>query len=202
MIRRLYLTWFALHFFLIIAICARDTCWVLAQSHTILPASLGPFWKTARQLATAALGQRLPSSNILRRVVTAYIHTAGIEGSYGFFAPNVPNSYKLVFEIRYPTGEVEYDLPHVSEAATGVRLATLFDYIARTDYDPLREMLLKMLAYAAWERHPNAISVRTIFGYIKEPDAVEASEGKQETYKVLYTHEFKFQPHPASLPPE
>jgi len=28
---------------------------------------------------------------------------AGIEVGYGFFAPNVPNNYKVVFELQYPT---------------------------------------------------------------------------------------------------
>ena len=45
---------------------------------------------------------------------------AGIETGYGYFAPNVPGGYRLVFELHYPDGRVEYELPSVSSAAAGL----------------------------------------------------------------------------------
>ena len=60
------------------------------------------------------------ASNPVRQALATYLHIAGIETGYGYFAPNVPGSYKLVFELHYPDGRVEYELPSVSSAAAGV----------------------------------------------------------------------------------
>ncbi len=73
------------------------------------------------QTAATVLGQRLDQSNWLRNGITVYLHCAGIEAGYGFFAPNVPANYKLVFELRYPDGRTEYNIPRVGSAATGLR---------------------------------------------------------------------------------
>ena len=89
-----------------------------------------------------------------RQSLTAYLHAAGVEGGYGFFAPAVPDSYKVVFELHHGDGRIDYDLPRVSGRATGMRLTTLLDYIGRTQYEPLRELMLKNLAYSSTRRIP------------------------------------------------
>jgi len=183
---------FLLHFFLVLTVACHDTFLVLAQCDTLLPGALESYWKKGKQLTAAALGQTLPPSNPLGEILTAYIHSTGVEGGYGFFAPGVPNSYKLVFELHYGDGRIEYELPHISGSATGVRLSTLLEYIGRTDYDPLREVMVKMLTYSIWQAHPDATTIRTVFGYIEEPDASEANKGKQESYKFLYAYDFRF----------
>ncbi len=83
------------------------------------------------------------------------LQLAGIEAGYGYFAPNVPGSYRLVFELHYPNGRVGYELPSVSSAAAGLRIAGLLDNIGRTPYDALREILVKMLAQSVWREHPD-----------------------------------------------
>ncbi len=142
-------------------------------------------------LADAVLGHTLSTSNPLPQSLSAYLQGAGIDGGYAFFAPSVSNSYKVVFEIRYPNGEVEYDLPHIRRTATGVRLSTLFDYIGRTQYQPLREAMVKMVTSPIAREHPTATTIRTIFGYIDEPTAAEAGKGKKESYKVMYVYDYK-----------
>ncbi len=136
----------------------------------------------------------------MRQGITAYIHATGIEGGYGFFAPSVPDSYKLVFELHYPDGRVEYELPHVADAATGLRLSTLLDQIGRTEYDPLREVMLKMLAYSMWEAHPDASVIRAVFGFVALSTAEEAMEGKTESYYSLYAYDFTFRERPDTAP--
>jgi hypothetical protein len=190
--KRFYLGCALLHLFLLATVSSHDTLSVLAQGHTLFPDAFESYWQKAKWLAALTLGQTLTSSNPLRQGLTAYIHCAGIEGGYGFFAPGVPNSYKLVFELHYNDGRVEYELPHISDPAMDVRFSSLLDYIGRTEYDPLRELMLKVLTYSAWQEHSDAATIRTVFGIIEEPSAAEASQGKKESYKFLYAYDFSF----------
>jgi hypothetical protein len=198
--RYFYLAWFVFHFALVVTIACQQTFWILAQGYTALPHSLDRYWRRAAEITTIALGQDLSLSHPARKVLTAYLHGTGIEGGYGFFAPNVPSSYKLVFELHYPDGRVEYDLPHVSGPATGLRLTSLLDRIGRCQYEPLREVMLKMLAYSAWQEHPEAVTIRAVFGYVDVPNPLELNEGKKEAYTFLYAYDFTF-PSPADSPP-
>lgn len=190
--RRLYLGWLLLHAFLVLIVSIQQTFWVMAEGYTSLPKFLEKYWWKVEAVSTEALGQTLSLSNPLRQSVSAYINATGIEGGYGFFAPSVPDSYKLVLEMHYSDGRVEYELPHVSDTATGVRLATLLDQIGRTGYDPLREIMIKMLAYAAWQDHPDAIVVRAVFGFVALPKMDDVKQGKTESYHFLYAYDFSF----------
>jgi hypothetical protein len=193
-LRRRYfcLAWLLFHFALIVAISAQQTFWIVAQGYTSLPHSIDPVSRKASDTLAIALCQDLSLSNPLRESLTAYVHGTGIEGGYGFFAPNVPSSYKLVFELHYRDGHVEYDLPRVSGTATGLRLVSLLDRIGRTQYEPLREVMLKMLAYSAWQEHPGVATVRAVFGYVDVPSLSELKEGKKESYTFLYAYDFTF----------
>ena len=75
---------------------------------------------------------------------------AGIDTGYGFFAPAVPNSSKLVFEITYADGHREYELPVVSGNAAGLRLCTLLSQLPRMHYESARELVMRMVAYSVW----------------------------------------------------
>lgn len=199
--RYFYLAWFLFHFVLVVTISCQQTFSILAQGYTDLPHSLNQYWRKAAEITTVALGQDLSLSSPVRKSLTAYLHGAGIEGGYGFFAPNVPSSYKLVFELHHRDGHVEYELPHVSGTATGLRLTSLLDRIGRSQYEPLREVMLKMLAYSAWQEHPEAITVRAVFGYIDVPSVLELNEGKKESYNFLYAYDFTFPSPPTDSPP-
>ena len=131
------------------------------------------FSQKAETAVSAALGQKLPASNPVREALKTYVQLAGIETGYGYFAPNVPGGYRLVFELHYPDGRVEYELPSVSSAAAGLRIAGLLDNIGRTPYDALREILVKTLAQSVWREHPDVESVRAILGSIRLPTARE-----------------------------
>lgn len=145
-------------------------------------------------MAAAAVGGQMAESNPVREGLTAYWHGAGIEAGYGFFAPNVPNSYKLVFELHYRDGHIDYALPRVGGAGVGLRLTTLFDDIGETRNDALRQIMLKMLAYSVWREHPDATSIRAVFGVVVLPTAAEFQQGKKESYEFLYAYDFNFRP--------
>ena len=145
----------------------------------------------------AVLGQHLAASNPVRQALATYLHIAGIETGYGYFAPNVPSSYKLVFELHYHDGRVEYELPRVNSAAAGLRIAGLLDKIGRTRYHALREHLVKMLAQSIWREHPEVETIRAVFGSITLPSVSEFERGKRESYEFLYAYDFSLREEPA-----
>jgi hypothetical protein len=195
--KHVYAVWFAVHFLLIVSFSSRDTLQLAAQGPTILPSWSKKFSQRAEGILSVALGQDLAASNWVCEVLATYAHVAGIETGYGYFAPNVPDSYKLVFELHYPDGRVEYELPSVSSAAAGLRIAALLDNVGRTRYDTLREILVKTLAQSIWRRHPDVKSVRAIFGSVSLPSVHGFEHGKRESYEFLYAYDFSLQNEPA-----
>jgi hypothetical protein len=185
------------HLLLIILFSCRDTLRVVAEGPTILPISFKDFSQKAEAVISVAVGQKLPQSNPVREALNTYVQLAGIETGYGYFAPNVPGNYTLVFELHYPEGRVEYELPSVRSAAAGLRMAGLLDNIGRTPYDALREILVKTLAQSIWREHPEVESVRAILGSVTLPSVREFEEGKRESYEFLYAYDFSLQNAPA-----
>jgi hypothetical protein len=192
-----YLTWFSLHFLLIFSFSCLETLRSVAQGPTIFPASFKSFSQKAETAVSVAFGQHLAASNLIRQAFATYLHLAGIETGYGYFAPNVPGSYKLVFELHYPDGRVEYELPSVSGAAAGLRIAGLLDTIGRTRHDVLREYLVKTLARSIWREHPEVQTVRAVFGSIRLPTVSEFEDGQRRSYEFMYAYDFALQNEPA-----
>jgi hypothetical protein len=189
---RIYLACFLIHFLLIVSVCTRDTCTIVADGFTSLPDSFKKYGEIGAEASGIVLGDTLPIHHPIRQTETIYLNAGGIELGYSFFAPAIPSSFKLVFEIHYPDGHVEYDLPRVHEGGGGSRLVRCLEQIGRLEYEPLREMMLKMLAYREWQEHPNATHIRAVFGFIQIPTRGEAQQGKTETYRFLYAYDFGF----------
>jgi hypothetical protein len=188
--RRIYVAAITLQLFLVIVVSSRDTFWLLSKSKTVFPESSKKLWQGAEEIASTALGQRLPRSNPARQILTGYLNLSGIEVGYGFFAPNVSNSYKLIFELHFPDGRVEYELPRVSNAASVLRVAGLLDTIGRTRSEAFRQTMVKMLADSMWREHADATTIRAIFGSVILPSAPEFERGKRESYEFLYAYDF------------
>ena len=188
--KRLYLAGLALQLFFVITVSSRDTFWLLSTSRTVFPESSKNLWRRAEQVASTPLGQPLLRSNPVRQILTEYLHLSGIEVGYGFFAPSVANSYKLVFELRFPDGRVEYELPRVSNAASVLRVAGLLDTIGRTRSEAFRQTMVRMLADSVWREHGDATMIRAIFGSVILPSAPEFARGKRESYQFLYAYDF------------
>jgi hypothetical protein len=195
--RRVYLAWVSLHFLLIITISFRDIVWMVAHKLTILPSPFRAVAEEAEPLTAGALGGDLSASNPFRLGLLTYLHVAGIDRGYGYFAPNVPAGRKLVFELHYPNGRVEYALPGVNSAAAGLRIASLLDEIGRTRSDSLREYIVKALAASVWREHPGVKTVRAVFGSLNLPRPAEFEHGKRESYDFLYAYDFSRAEEPA-----
>ena len=111
--------------------------------------------------------------------------------AYGFFAPNVPENYKLAFEFRNRDGSVEYDLPSVDSGAAELRVGSLLDAIGRSDSEKYRRILIRMLTAAVWENHPEAISVHAVFGKLKLPSPLEFERGVAPSYEFIAAYDFE-----------
>ncbi len=190
--QRAYLIGFALHFFLLVTVASRDFFAVLADGSSYLPAALEPRWRALEDATFTVLGQKLPPNNPMRETIAFYLHAAGIEAGYGYFAPNVPYSYKLVFQLTYPDGTTEYELPSVATTETGRRLPTLLDFIAANRYEPLRQLILKMLAYSVWQHHQDALRIRAVFGMVITPSIAGYRRGEEPSYAVVCAYDFGF----------
>jgi hypothetical protein len=193
----IYAAWLTLQLLLIIAFSCRDTLRVLAEGPIILPGSFSTVADKAETVLSTTLGQRLPASSPLRQALATYLHVAGIEAGYNYFAPNVPGGYKLVFEVHYHDGRVEYELPSVTTAAAGLRMAGLLDNIGRIRCDAVREILVKTLAQPIWREHTDVESVRAILGSVTLPSVRQFEKGTRESYEFLYAYDFSLTNQPA-----
>ena len=183
--------WFAGHFLLVFAVCSVEILSLIANGFTSLPAATEEYARKGEETVSTGLVEKLPLRHPMRECLATYQHSAGIDLGYGFFAPSVPNSYKLVFEISYPNGDIEYDLPRVYDKEAGARLTSLFEQVGRIQYDPLREMTLKMLAYSSWQDHPDATEIRAVFGFVRIPTPAEMRRGEKETYRFMHAYDFR-----------
>lgn len=198
--RRVCLGWLAGHFALIILVSAHETLWVLEKRLTLVPESTRPLWKAFDLIPAKLLGDDLSRKNPLRMAILTYANVTGIEAGYGYFAPNIPESHTVVFECHYPGGQVKYESPTTRSSEAQLRLSSLIEQIARTDYDKWREALTKMLVRSIWQRHPEIESMRAFFGAITPPTVAEYSVGKRErTFRCLYVYDFER--YPSAAPP-
>ncbi len=136
-------------------------------------------------------GQCFPRNNVFREGVPLYLSLAGAGAGYNFFAPHVPASYRLVFELRYRDGHTEYSPPQTEATGSEVRLASLLDVIGRFDDVKIRQGLLRLLAQDVWARHPDLAAVRAIFGTVNFPPVEQYEQGRSEKYTVLCSLDFK-----------
>lgn len=190
--RRLYVGALSLHLCLVLIVSCHDILSDLVRGLTWLPTSVEKQAENGQRFTAAIATGSVLDSQVVRGAITFYLYAAGIEGGYGYFAPNVPNSSKIVFELHYGDGHVEYELPHVGDAAAGLRLISVLDYIGQTEYEPLRQVMVKMLAYSVWQQHPDAITIRAVYGLINEPTLAQARKGQKESYQFLYAYDFDF----------
>ena len=136
------------------------------------------------------MGKEAGGSNPLRRGIATYLHAAGIQAGYSFFAPNVPNQHRLTFELFYDDGRVEQQSPHVRSKAAALRLDSLLDKLADERYEAVREVLVKMLAFSVWRQHQDVKKLRATFASVNPPDINEFEQGKRETFQPMFTFDF------------
>ena len=74
--------------------------------------------------------------------------------------------------------------------AAALRLDSLLDRLAEERYEPVREVLVKMLAFSVWREHPDVKKVRATFGSVDPPGINEFEHGKTETFQPMFSFDF------------
>src|SRR5262249_29173928 len=152
--------------------------------------ALEPYARKAEVATAWLLGKQAAASNLLRRSMSTYLHAAGVQAGYTFFAPNVPGYHRLTFELSYEDGRIEHESPHLRSKAAALRLESLVDRLAEEGYEPLREVLVKRLAFSVWREHPGVKKIRATFGSVSPPGINEFERGKTEIFQPMFTFDF------------
>jgi len=156
----------------------------------MLPPALDKYARNAELIAAFVLGKEAGASNPVRRSIATYLHAAGIQAGYSFFAPNIPGYHRLTLELYYADGRVEYESPHVSSRAAALRLTSLLDRLADKRYEPLREVVVKMLALSVWRERPDVKTIRATFGTVNPSDVSDFEHGKGESFQPMFSYDF------------
>jgi hypothetical protein len=188
--KRIHALWFIVHFFLIAAVCFAGVFSLIAEGSTMLPLTLNKDARNAELVAAWFLGKEAGAHSPIRRGIATYLHFAGIQAGYTFFAPNIPGYHKLNFELYHEDGRIEYESPRVSGKAAALRLDSLFDRLADERYEPIREVVVKMLALSVWRDRPDVKRIRATFGSVSPPDVGDFQHGKGESFQAMFSYDF------------
>ena len=188
--KRIYAAWFGIHFLLITAVCFAGLFSLIAEGATMLPSALEPYARKAELTAAWLLGKQAAASSLLRRGISTYLHVAGIQAGYTFFAPNVPDYHRLTLELFYEDGRVEQESPRLRSKAAARRLESLLDRLAEERYEPAREVLVKRLAFSVWREHRDVKKIRATFGSVSPPGINEFEQGKTEIFHPIFSFDF------------
>ena len=155
-----------------------------------MPPASAEYARKGEVVASWCLGKEARASNPVRLAIATYLHAVGIQAGYTFFAPNVPNHHQLNLEFFYDDGRVEHESPRVHGKAAALRLDSLLDRLAEERYEPIREVLVKRLAFSVWREHPEVKKVRATFGSINPPGINEFEQGQRETFQPMFSFDF------------
>jgi hypothetical protein len=188
--KRIYAVWFVVHFSLITAVCFAGIFSLIAEGTTLLPSAFQKYARKAELIAALVLGKEAAASGPVRQAVATYLHAAGIQAGYSFFAPNIPDYHKLTLELYHEDGRVEYESPHVIGRAAALHLDSLLSRLADKRYEPLREVVVKMLALSVWRERPDVKKIRATFGAVSPPDISDFEHGKSESFQPMFSYDF------------
>ena len=117
---------------------------------------------------------------------------AGIHAGTGYFAPNVPETHDLVFELHFADGRTDFERPAVSGVEARLRVTSLIEEIGRTDHERWRRELVRRLARSTWERHPDVVTIRAFLSSVSLPTMAAYRAGnRQRIFTLLHTYEFE-----------
>jgi hypothetical protein len=186
----MHAVWFGVHIFLLTAVCFAGLFSLIAEGTTLLPSALDKYARRAELIAAFVLGKEAGADSRVRRGIATYLHAAGIQAGYTFFAPNVPGYNRLTLELRHEDGRIEFESPRARGKAAALRLDSLLDRLADARYEPLREVVVKMLAFSVWRERPDVKSVRAVLVSVSPPDITDFEGGKSESVHPIFSYDF------------
>jgi hypothetical protein len=126
------------------------------------------------------------------QVLRTYLHLSGIEKGYSYFAPNIPRSYDLAFDVYLSDGHVEHVPIVFGGTEESLRWFSLMDYVGRRSTGRMREVVLKRLANSIRQQYPEATGTRAIIGTTVLPSVEEFRQGRRESHRILAEYSFSF----------
>jgi hypothetical protein len=192
--RRALIALAAVHLLLAFAVSARGTGWLIRRNLTLLPASFSAPAQVVENVSAGVSGQLLPRSNPIRQGINTYLHLAGIQAGYGYFAPNVPDASKLVFELHRSNGEVAYETAGLERGESGLRFASFLDFLGRTASDRDRRFLIELLARPVWRAQPDVVRMRAIVATVAIAPPDEFRRTKAASYDIRAVYEIERPP--------
>ena len=184
--RRILLSWFFFHFSALLAVSLHETVRLISLHLTNIPSSIANSIHRFTSVTETSLGLRLPKANPIRQSLIAYLAFAGADAGYGYFSPNVPNSYELSFELRGADGRTELQSLRLASSDLGLRVASLVDQIGGASSPELREHMLKKIA-AVIGRHRSRSEKYARFSFANHvANAGRICARKRQTAALLY----------------
>jgi len=71
-----------------------------------------------------------------------------------------------------------------------LRLDSLLDRLADNRYEPIREVVVKMLAFSVWRDRPEVKKIRATFGTVSPPGIDDFEHGKGESFQPMFSYDF------------
>ena len=127
---------------------------------------------------------------LLATLSKTYLHLAGIESGYGFFAPNVPFGYRLTLELKDARGVLQTGVLSPERGETGLRLASFLDGLGSDSYRGIRDILFKLVAVSLFEANPEATRLDAVVETVRVPSPTQFQAGERRRYEIAYAYEF------------
>jgi hypothetical protein len=171
-------------------VCILGSISLIAHGHTLLSAFSEP--NVPSDPAKAHWASDSPRGfNFARKAVKTYLHLAGIETGYGFFAPNVPNAYRLQIAVLDERARViQSGLLAAERGETDLRLASLLDALGRSPAGEVRDIIFELMAQAIFKEYPEAAEVRLRVEAIRMPALAEFKKDQAPSYQLTYAYDF------------
>lgn len=196
--RQAWLCLAALHLALVTLVGFHSTAGALVNGRSFVsPARLSGV-ATAESVSGKVLLEDASAALWPRAVLDLYLDAAGIDAGYGYFAPNVSENCRLMFQLKFPGGHTEISPPIVGNRSSGLRLMDLLDRTLQVDDPRLREHIIRTMASSVWLEYPDALEIRAVFGTVQPPSINGFKSGERETYHVLFGYDFARTPGPSS----
>lgn len=178
-----------LHLALIGGVSCSDIVEIIGTNRTVLPGTLAQrVHKLSNRISGGWSGQLVPS-NFFGQTLTSYCHITGIDAPYSFFAPEVAEAVKVVFEIHFPDQQISYQLLSLRSRSEALRLDVLIDQAAAKP-GFWRDVVLQMLAASAANKNPEATKIQVMIASLKIPRPADYRNGVQPSYEPICSYNF------------
>ena len=127
-------------------------------------------------------------SNLFFETVSLYSEISGTNTGYGFFAPDLPSSTIVEFEITDTTG-YKYIVPTLLNTREGMeRFKSGIDFFKQ--FENFREVIMRSWALRVFEQHPDAKYVTVVIKREDLPSIAQYKKGKRTKQTELFKYNF------------